>query len=281
MGDTKGVPFEDGPPAVSSRPAADPDAVAPPESSASPPGSAAVGTAPASTAATTDPAPLPPAVSLTGSRAPAAPAPGSPEEAAIIWAALAAGGRTSPGMRAKPGLIVGTAVIVIVTIAGLVIGADYLRHVAASNTNTGSGAAPASLTVTESNLKAALATAMSDDSSHTQSLASLNAELVDANTSLTFPSISGSSSEIAVAIPVSGSLVLTSFQSSPAACMGVLWVFSGQAAPIFAGHAATAHAGTYFFEAPAPAGLCNALTVTPPSGAAYVSNTGFPSERLP
>jgi hypothetical protein len=229
----------------------------------------------------TDSGPLSPARSLTSSRTSTGPTPGSAEEAAIIWAAMAAGGRAAPGVRAKPGLIVGTALIVIVTVVGLVIGATYLRHVAASNTNTGSGTAPASLTVTESNLKAALATAVSDDSSHTQSLTTLNAELADANTSLTFPSISGSASEIAVAIPVSGALVLTSFQSSPAACLGVLWVFAGQAAPIFGGHAATAHAGTYFFEAPAPAGLCNALTVTPPSGASYVSSTGFPSERLP
>ncbi|MGC9963115.1 MAG: hypothetical protein ABSE47_14585 [Acidimicrobiales bacterium] len=289
MADTSGTPFEDELPAIPvARRPADPGAVPgqlpAPEteaSRASVPGavwpalrSAAVGgqaepRAPASTVH------LPAVERGTG------PIPGSPEEAAIILRALAETSGSTPNRWAKPGLIAGTALIVIAMVVGLVIGAEYLRHVAGSGSPaaSGGGTGPA-LNVTESNLKVALSTATSYQASHGGSLQGLTSVVfADANPSLTFASVSGAATEVAIATPVPGSLVLASFQSSPAACLGVLIVSSRQGAPIFGQAAATAGVGTYYFEAPAPAGLCNAITVAPPA-TSYVSTSGFPSEPL-
>lgn len=286
MADTSGTPFEDGPPAApAARPPADPGAVvglpSDPVSAQGATAGAAAGLG--SRAVSGDGAPgdttstVPASTALTGT----GPAPGSPEEAAIILRALADASGSTSSSWAKPGLIAGTALIVVVTVVGLVLGAEYLRHVAGSSSSAGGdgGIAPA-LSVTETNLKAVLSTVLSFRAAHGGTLLGLTpAVLADANPSLTFPSVSGTSSEIAIASPVTGSLVLTSFQSSPAACVGVLLVSSQQGAPIFSEDQATADAGTYYFEALAPAGLCNALTVVPPA-ASYVSTGGFPSQPL-
>jgi hypothetical protein len=289
MPDTSGTPFEDEFPAIPvARPPADPGAVpgespAPTAEAASVPvpgvlwpalRSAAVG-AKGEAGATASPGYLPAVEKGTG------PAPGSPEEAAIIFRALAEASSSTPNRWAKPTLIAGTALIVIAMVVGLVIGDEYLRHVAVSDSPapSGGGTGPA-LNVTESHLKAALSTALSYQASHGGSLQGLtSAVFADANPSLTFASVSGAAAEIALATPVPGSLVLTSFQSSPAACLGVLIVSSRQGAPIFEQAAATADIGTYYFEAPAPAGLCNAISVVP-AATSYVSTSGFPSEPL-
>jgi hypothetical protein len=104
--------------------------------------------------------------------------------------------------------------------------------------------------------------------------------LGDSLPSLEVAEISGAASQIALASPTAGSLVLVSFQENPAACVGVLQVVSSQGAPVFSADPATAQPGTYYFEAPAPAGLCNALTVEPPAGGTYVSPSGFPTSPL-
>lgn len=247
------------------------------------------------------PAPLEPAVAASSSPRPVAgaasgsaaaqvgptdtgPAPGSAEEAAIIFRALAEGSRApAKPARLRPGLIAGTVLIVIATVVGLVVAADYLEHVAASNApSTPAGSGGGVLSVSETNLKSALRVAVSYESAHDGSFEGLTAAvLARAVPSLTFTPLSTLPSEIALATPVAGALVLTSLQTSPAACMGVLQVSSSQAVPIFSGYVLTARPGTYFFAAPAPAGVCDAVTVTPPPGGAYVSTSGFPTARLP
>ena len=130
-------------------------------------------------------------------------------------------------------------------------------------------------------IDSALATARSIETSQGHGLSGVTAQALGSSSlpSLQFTEISGSSTQIAVARRPGGRSCLTSFQSSPAACVGVLLVSSRQAAPIFSEDPATAAAGTYYFEAPAPASLCNAITVVPPAPS-YVSTTGFPSEPL-
>ncbi|HXY43210.1 MAG TPA: hypothetical protein VEH29_03395 [Acidimicrobiales bacterium] len=218
-----------------------------------------------------------------GTSGPTGPAPGSPEEAAIILRALAAGaassGRTLP---MRKGTIVAAVVIVVATVLGLIVGADYLRHDIDANTTAGNGSATGPvLTPAEVNLKSAVSAAASYEAAHGQSLQGLTATvLARAVPALDFSAVSGSPGTIAVGTSVPGSLVMTSFQTNPAACVGVLLVASDEPAAIFGSYPVTARPGTYFFEAPAPAGLCNALTVAPPPGS-YVLTTGFPTGALP
>jgi len=239
--------------------------------------------APSSTPAG-DPAPgSRPATGLASSSRPAAgPAPGSPEEAAIILRALSEGSVSRDTLPLRTGAIVASVVIVIAAIVGLIVGADYLRHdVASATTQAGSGGGGgAALTPADVNLKSALTAATSYEAAHGRSLQGLTAALSRAEPSLVFSSVSGTASNVAVGTSVPGSFVMTTFQASPAACVGVLQVVSDEPAAIFSSYPATSRPGTYFFEAPAPAGLCDALTVTPPPGS-YLSTTGFPTAALP
>jgi hypothetical protein len=178
------------------------------------------------------------------------------------------------------GLILGSIVIMIAAVVGLVLGADYLRHVAGTTAPAGNGGGPVS--PADTNLMIALGTATAYTAAHDQSVAGLTVSVLgQAEPQLSFSGISQASGDIAVSTSVPGSLVMTSFQTSPAACVGVLLVTSSEGAPVFSGYSATASPGTYYFEAPARAGLCNALTVTPPAGGSYLLTSGFPTEPLP
>ncbi len=230
------------------------------------------------------------------------PPPGSAEEAAAIFNALSAQVWSStPKKGTKPSLVAGTVLILIATVIALVIGAEYLRHVASSSTPTasttagggaaGGGTVPA-LGATESNLESALGAVRTYEAVHGQSAQGLDgAALVQAdpslNRALSFQALSAAPDQISLAVPVAGALVLTGFQpgsgpqASPGSCIGVLQVTASKAVPIFAGYPATSQPGTYYFEAAAPGGLCSALTVDPPQGGSYLSSAGFPTAQLP
>ncbi|MGA2209122.1 MAG: hypothetical protein ABSH30_05755 [Acidimicrobiales bacterium] len=171
-------------------------------------------------------------------------------------------------------------VILLLMVIGLVLGAHHLESLQGSNAPA-NGTGGAALSSAETNLDSALATARSIETSQGHGLSGVTAQaLGNSLPSLQFTEISGSASQIAVARPTGGSLVLVSFQENPAACVGVLQVVSSQGAPIFSADAATAQPGTYYFEAPAPGGLCNPLTVEPLAGGSYVSASGFPTSPL-
>lgn len=270
MAEVQGTPFEDALPERQPRPAASPPIPGSPLVSGTQSGLARA------------PGPLP----ASG------PSPGSAEEAEIIFRALAGGSVARTRARAvKPGVVVGTVLILIATVIALILGADYLRHVAGSSGTSGaqgagSGGAGAGGTstgdVTESNVELALSSARSYETVHGGSLDGITvAYFAAVDPALSFASVAATPDQVAIAVPVAGAVVLTSFQPSPAACMGVLLVSSTQAVPIFVGYPVTSHRGTYFFEAPASAGLCNALTADPPGGGSYVSTTRFPTEQLP
>jgi hypothetical protein len=207
------------------------------------------------------------------------PTPGSPEESAIIFRALAAGaGSSSSTLSARTGAIVATVVIVVVAVIGLVLAADHLRH-DASNNDAGSAGAPSAA---ETNLNTALTAATTYETAHGGGLQGLTtAFLGQAEPALSFLGVSGSASQIAVALPSVGSLVLTALRPRPAACFGVLQVVSAQAVPLFSDYQGTSQPGTYYFVASASSGLCNALTVTPPTGGSYLSPAGWPTRPLP
>lgn len=172
-----------------------------------------------------------------------------------------------------------TIAVPLLLVVGLIVGAEYLDHLANSTIGGGS----ATLTTTETNLTTALDATERYSANHDHSLDGVTAPavLVAAAPALTFSSVSGSSTVIAVNQPSPGTLVMTSYQASPPVCFGVLDVVSSQATPVFSSFADTGQTGTFYFEAPSVAELCNAVTVSPPDGGSYVSPTGFPTARLP
>lgn len=172
-----------------------------------------------------------------------------------------------------------TIAVPLVLVIGLIIGAEYLEHLADSTIPGG----VTQLTATETNLTTAVNASVSYAANHQHSLAGVTTPsgLSAVVPSLTFLSISGSSTEIAVNMPTPGALVMTSYQTRPPACLGVLEIVSPQAIPVFVGFSATADPGTYYFEAPSAGGLCNAITMEPQAGGNYVSITGFPTAPLP
>ncbi|MHB1510740.1 MAG: hypothetical protein ACYCST_16200 [Acidimicrobiales bacterium] len=230
------------------------------------------------------------------------PPPGSAEEAAVIFDALSAQVWVStPKKGAKPSVVVGTVLILIATVIALVIGAQYLRHVASSNAptavttpggSTACAGTAAAIGATEINLASALCAAGAYEAVHGESVQGIDgAALAQADPSLSrtvsFQALSATPDQISLALPVAGALVLTGFQpgtgsqSSTGSCMGVLRITASKAVPIFAGYPATSQPGTYYFEAAAPGGLCSALTVDPLGGGSYLSSSGFPTTQLP
>lgn len=229
------------------------------------------------------------------------PPPGSAEEAAVIFNALSAQVWVStPKKGAKPSVVVGTVLILVATVIALVIGAQYLRHVASSNADGGHDArgstacagTAAALGATETNLASALCAAGAYEAVHGESVQGIDgAALAQADPSLSrtvsFQALSATPDQISLALPVAGALVLTGFQpgtgsqSSTGSCLGVLRITASKAVPIFAGYPVTSQPGTYYFEAAAPGGLCSALTVDPPGGGSYLSSSGFPTTQLP
>jgi hypothetical protein len=227
------------------------------------------------------------AVARTGAAASrgGGPAPGSADEAEIIFRALGAGASASPRQRlpVKAGAIVAVAVIVALMVVVLVLAADHLRSLQGSNSSGDgtAGAGGAALSSAETNVDSALVAARSIEAAPGHGLSDVTSQALGASVpSLEFAGLSGSATQIAVANPTTGSLVLASFQENPAACVGVLQIVSSQGAPVFSGDPATAQPGTYYFEAPAPGGVCNALTIEPPAGGTYVSTSGFPTSPL-
>jgi hypothetical protein len=205
----------------------------------------------------------------------------SKEDALRVLRALTAASK--PPQRSLPArktLMIITIVVPIVLVVGLIIGASYLEHLADSESGTG----PVKpFTATEANLNTALTAAVRFAANHQHSLLGVTAPtgLAASVTALTFSSVSGSPSVVAVDMPSPGALVMTSLRPSPPACFGVLDVVAAQAAAVFSGYGVTQQAGTYYFEAPATDGLCNAVAVEPPAPGNYVSVTGFPTESLP
>jgi hypothetical protein len=179
-----------------------------------------------------------------------------------------------------------TIAVPIVLVIGLIVGASYLEHEVESSlgTSQGGSSGPTTLSTTEANLDTALSAAINYAAGHQHSFAGVTGAtgLAAAVPSLSFPSVSNSASEVAVYTPSSGALVMTSFQPTPAACVGVLEVVSDQAGAVFGNYPNTASTGTYYFEAPPGTdNLCGAVSVEPPVGGNYLSATGFPTEPLP
>lgn len=211
-----------------------------------------------------------------------APEPGSTEEAALI--ALVFGKAHGAGSldrepRSRRNLAIMSIFIVMAAVVGLMLGASYLRHVLSTTTSTPAGQHPAR-SQSEQNLLMAASSAKSYEASHSLTVAGLTSDLAAADPSLSFPLVSGSASEVSIALPAPGLVVLTDYQPSTAACVGILQVISNQSAPIFPVDGATTQRGTYYFEAQPFSGLCNALGVTPP-GPSYISASGFPTASLP
>jgi hypothetical protein len=232
------------------------------------------------------PAPQAPSAVL-GAPAPASPAseppaPGSAEEAAIIFEAMSQPSASPSPARPRAGLVVGIIAVLAAAVVALVISVSYLRHQADSGAPAQSTTAPGGPSVTQAalHLRSALATARAFESDHADNLQGLSADLSQAQPSVTFSALSDGAGEVSVTSPVPGTLVLSSLQTSPRACLGVLQVLSSQAAPVFAAYPATAQAGVYYFEAPPLAGDCDGLTLSPPAGA-FVSTSDFPTGRLP
>jgi hypothetical protein len=219
---------------------------------------------------------------VLGAPASAPPAPGSPEEAAIIFEAMSQRPASSSRSRPKAGFVVGLAAVVAAAVVALVISATYLRHQAASGAPAQSSAPAGGASVTPAavHLRAALSTSEAFESAHGESLQGLTADLQGAQPAVTFSALSDGVNEISVASPVAGTLVLTSLQATPRACLGILQVVSTEAAAVFTAYPVTSQAGVYYFEAPVTAGECDGLTVAPPSGG-YLSASGFPTGPLP
>jgi len=171
--------------------------------------------------------------------------------------------------------MVATVVIPIVLVIGLIIGANYLQHLAAGTADTASA---------QSNLKSALSTVQQYAAAHHGSFAGVVSapDLAASNPSLTFAAVSGSATEISLNLVNADVLLMTSLQSSPQqACFGVAEVLTAQLSPVFVAYPATSEPGVYFFEAPTLAASCDARNVTPPPGGSFVSSVGFPAEPLP
>jgi hypothetical protein len=174
-------------------------------------------------------------------------------------------------------LITATIVIPIVLVIGLIIGAHYLQHLAAT---TGDQAG----TSAQGNLRSTVAAAEHYAAAHDQSLAGMIASPAFAISTpgLTFPQVSSTATEISLDLVSSDALVMTSLQSTPStACVGIVDVLTVQQSPLFLAYPDTSEPGVYYFEAPVLAGECDAHTVTPPAGGSYVSRAGFPTTALP
>jgi hypothetical protein len=208
-----------------------------------------------------------------------APADGTPikdPEAIFQMLAAAETRRRRQPAASKRALIIATVAIPIALVIGLIIGAHYLENLAATTTNDTVGGA-------QSNLNSALAASERYVGSHeTLDGVTSTSGLSALAPSLTFPTVSGSATEIALDLRNSGALVMTSLQSSPdLVCFGVAQVVGAQPSPVFTGYPSTADPGIYYFEAPTVGGECDSYTVTPPGGGSFVSTTGFPSAPLP
>lgn len=169
-----------------------------------------------------------------------------------------------------------TIAVAIVMVIGLIIGAHYLQNLAGSTTTSSASA--------QSNLKAVLQSAQQYAAAHHESfagVAALSADLAATNLALTFPPVSMSATEISLDQPNAGVLVMTSLQSSPLVCVGVVQVLTTQPAPAFVAYPATSQPGVYYFEAPTLASSCDARAVTPPAGGSFLSRAGFPGAPLP
>jgi len=209
----------------------------------------------------------------------------SKEDALRVLRALTVA--STPPRRSLPArrtLMILTIAVPLLLVAGLIGGGVYLQHVVQSDAGDTSTPLTASrLTVTQTNLKDVLVASVAYAANHQHSLAGVigPAGLAAEFPSLTFSTVSGSATEVAVNMPSGGALVMTGFQTGPPACFGVLEIASAQVVPVFSGYQVTQSPGSYYFEAPSAGGLCNAVTVEPAAKGDYVSVTGFPTEALP